>query len=80
MENWKDLKVNSEKMIMELTERRKKIELELNENQKNPEQIAISKGQNLQNLENTKKQNEELEIEMEDGSKLNIAEVGRIEN
>ena len=44
MENWKDLKLNSEKMILELTERRKKIEKELEENQKNPEKIAINKG------------------------------------
>ena len=65
LENWKDLKLNSEKMILELTERRKKSEKELEENQKNPEKIAINKGQNLQNLENTKKQNEELEIEIQ---------------
>ena len=65
LENWKDLKLNSEKMILELTERRKKLEKELEENQKNPEKIAINKGQNLQNLENTKKQNEELEIEIQ---------------
>ena len=64
LENWKDLKLNSEKMILELADRRKKISIELEENQKNPEKIAISKGQNLQNLENTKKQNEELEIEI----------------
>jgi chromosome segregation protein len=65
LENWKDLKLNSEKMILELRERIKKLELEIEENQKNPEQIAISKGQNIQNLENTKKQNEELEKEIE---------------
>tara|TARA_Y100000590_G_C15728849_1_gene1016288 strand:- start:96 stop:2537 length:2442 start_codon:yes stop_codon:yes gene_type:complete len=65
LENWKDLKLNSEKMILELNERKKKIATELEENQKNPEQIAINKGQNLQNLENTKKQNEELEIEIQ---------------
>tara|TARA_Y100000590_G_scaffold60278_1_gene64169 strand:+ start:11917 stop:14496 length:2580 start_codon:yes stop_codon:yes gene_type:complete len=65
LENWKDLKLNSEKMILELKERIKKLELEIEENQKNPEQIAISKGQNIQNLENTKKQNEELEKEIE---------------
>ena len=64
LENWKDLKLNSEKMILELTERRKKLNIELEENQKNPEKIAINKGQNLQNLENTKKQSEELEIEI----------------
>ena len=65
LENWKDLKLNSEKMIMELVERRKKIELELENNQKNPEQIAISKGQNIQNLENTKKNNEDLESQIQ---------------
>ena len=64
-ENWKDLKLNSEKMVLELNERRKKLSIELDENQKNPEKIAINKGQNLQNLENTKKQNEELEVEIE---------------
>ena len=64
LENWKDLKLNSEKMIMELTERRNKVEKELEENRKNPEKIAVNKGQNLQNLENTKKQNEELDIEI----------------
>ena len=31
---------------------------------KNPERIATSKGQNLQNLENTKKRNEEIENEL----------------
>ncbi|MDA9740611.1 AAA family ATPase [Pelagibacteraceae bacterium] len=65
LENWKDLKLNSEKMVLELNERRKKLDVELEENQKNPEKIAINKGQNLQNLENTKKQSEELEVEIE---------------
>ena len=65
LENWKDLKLNSEKMVLELSERRKKLNIELEENQKNPEKIAINKGQNLQNLENTKKQNEELIVEIE---------------
>ncbi len=65
LENWKDLKLNSEKMILKLSERIKKVELELEENQKNPELIGISKGQNIQNLENTKKQNEDLDKEIE---------------
>ena len=69
LENWKDLKLNSEKMVLELNERRKKLSIELEENQKNPEKIAINKGQNLQNLENTKKQSEELEAEIESAEK-----------
>ena len=55
LENWRNLKVNSEKMISELNDRTNKIKIEINENQKNPERIATSKGQNLQNLENIKK-------------------------
>ena len=34
------------------------------DNQKNPERIANSKGQNLQNLENTKRRNKEIENEL----------------
>ncbi len=69
LENWKDLKLNSEKMILELTDRRKKLSAELEESQKNPEKIAINKGQNLQNLENTKKQSEELESQISEAEK-----------
>jgi len=64
LENWSNLKSNSEKMNSELTERKNKLLLELSDNQKNPERIATSKGQNLQNLENTKKRNEEIENEL----------------
>jgi chromosome segregation protein len=63
-ENWRNLKSNSEKMISELSNRKNKIQLEISENQKNPERIATSKGQNLQNLENTKKRNEEIENDL----------------
>ena len=56
MENWKSLKVNSEKMVSDLQERKKKINYEMKENQRNPEIIATTKGQNIQNLENTKKE------------------------
>tara|TARA_B100001093_G_scaffold500970_1_gene552067 strand:- start:205 stop:2640 length:2436 start_codon:yes stop_codon:yes gene_type:complete len=64
LENWKSLKVNSEKMVNDLQERKRKINDEMRENQKNPEIIATTKGQNIQNLENTKKRNEELQEEL----------------
>ena len=64
LENWRNLKSNSEKMVSELNERKKKILSEIEENKKNPERIATSKGQNIQNLENTKKRNEEIELEL----------------
>ena len=69
LENWINLKSNSEKMISELSDRKKKLNLELIENQKNPERIATSKGQNLQNLENTKKRNQEIENELIEAEK-----------
>ena len=56
-------------MISELNDRSNKIKLEINENQKNPERIATSKGQNLQNLENIKKRNEEIENELIEAEK-----------
>jgi len=69
LENWINLKSNSEKMTSELSSRKNKLLLELNDNQKNPERIATSKGQNLQNLENTKKRNEEIENDLIDAEK-----------
>ena len=69
LENWGNLKANSEKMISELNDRKNKIKLEISENQKNPEKIATSKGQNLQNLENIKKRNEEIENELIEAEK-----------
>ena len=56
-------------MTSELAGRKNKLLLELSENQKNPERIATSKGQNLQNLENTKKRNEEIENELIEAEK-----------
>ena len=64
LENWINLKANSEKMMTELIARKNKIKAEIEENEKDPERIATSKGQNIQNLENTKKINEELEAEL----------------
>ncbi len=69
LENWRSLKINSEKMISELDNRKNKIRSEISENQKNPERIATSKGQNLQNLENIKKRNEEIESELVEAEK-----------
>ena len=81
MENWKNLKMNSEKMINNLLNRKTKISEEMQENQKNPEIIATTKGQNIQNLENTKKRGEELQEELRSAEErfnkinLNIKEI-----
>jgi len=64
LENWNSLKTNSDKMVKELNERKDKIKIEITENQKDPEKIATNKGQNIQNIENTKKRSEELTEEL----------------
>ena len=69
LENWRNLKLNSERMIAKLNERENKIKIELEENKRNPERIANSKGKNLQNLENTKKRNEEINQELTESEK-----------
>ncbi len=69
LENWKNLKINSDKMVAELNDRKEKIQIEINENQKNPQKIATQKGQNIQNLENTKKRNDELAEELVEAEK-----------
>ena len=43
LENWKNLKINSDKMIAELNDRKEKIQIEINENQRNPQKIATQK-------------------------------------
>ncbi len=64
LDNWKNLINNSKKMENELKERKQKILKEIEENKSDPEKIATTKGQNIQNLENTKKRSEELEDEL----------------
>ena len=60
-------------MIRELNERKEKLKNEISENQKNPEKIATTKGQNIQNIENTKKRSEELDSELNDAEeKFNL--------
>ena len=53
--------------------RKDKIVSEINENKKNPERIATTKGQNLQNLENIKRRNEEIENELVEAEKKHNA-------
>ena len=50
LENWKDLKVNSEKMILELSKRVEKVELELDENQKILNKSQLIKDKIFKNL------------------------------
>ena len=63
IQNWKNLNNSSEKMVIELKARKEKIIQNLNDLEKLPENIAIEKGQTLQNIKITEK--EKLQIEGE---------------
>ena len=63
IQNWKNLKFNSEKMSKELNERVDKIKNDLETITKLPEKIAIKKGQLMQNTSNT--ENEKINLSEE---------------
>ena len=69
LENWKSLKSNSEKMNVELQNRKNKLKIEIEDNEKNPEKIATNKGQIIQNLENTKRRSNEIDLELGEAEK-----------
>jgi len=63
IESWRNLLINSEKMIKELTDRKNKLLNQLNELEKQPESQAEKKGQiseNLRTSENEKNENENI--------------------
>jgi len=60
IQNWKNLKFNSEKMTKELNTRIDKIKIELDNISKLPETIAIKKGQLMQNIADTENKKQEL--------------------
>merc|ERR1712093_716378 len=74
IDSWKNLLNNSEKMSIELNERKNKQYLKLNELEKQPQTQAEKKGQISENLrisENEKNENEIL-IEQIDGRIINL--------
>ena len=60
IQNWKNLKFNSEKMSKELGTRMDKIKAELDNISKLPEIIAVKKGQLMQNISDTEIKKQEL--------------------
>jgi len=60
IQNWKNLKFNSEKMSKELGTRIDKIKIELENISKLPEIIAVKKGQLMQNISDTESKKQEL--------------------
>jgi len=66
IESWKNLLNNSEKMVIELNERKNKQNLKLNELEKQPQTQAEKKGQISENLRMSEKEKNENEILIED--------------
>ena len=64
IQNWKNLKFNSEKMSKELDIRIDKIKVELENISKLPETIAIKKGQLMQNIADSENKKQELANEL----------------
>jgi len=64
IQNWKNLKFNSKKMSKELHERVNKVKIDLGEVGKLPEQVAIKKGQLMQNTTDTESKKNELSDEL----------------
>ena len=65
IQNWKNLKFNSEKMSKELYSRIDKINIELNDISKIPEEMAIKKGQLMQNISDSEDKKKELTDELD---------------
>ena len=64
IQNWKNLKFNSEKMSNELTERINKVKIDLNKTSKLPEKTAEKKGMLIQNTSDTQNNKESLTNEL----------------
>ena len=76
IQNWKNLKFNSEKMSKELDDRINKVRTDLENIAKLPEQIAIKKGQLIQNTTNTESKKQELSDELA-GSEEEYQEINK---
>jgi chromosome segregation protein len=64
IQNWKNLKFNSEKMFKELNERESKVKIDLENILKLPEQVAEKKGRLMQNTSDTEIKKQELSDEL----------------
>ena len=64
IQNWKNLKFNSEKMAKELNERSDKVKIDLENIIKLPEVIAEKKGRIMQNTSDTESKKQELSAEL----------------
>jgi len=75
IQNWKNLRSNSEKMLSELNERMNKVKIDLEKIEKLPEKMAIKKGQLIQNTSNTENEkqsfSEQLVSSEEEYQKIN---------
>jgi len=71
IQNWKNLKFNSEKMFKELNERESKVKVDLENILKLPEQVAEKKGRLMQNTSDTEIKKQELTNELIEAEEKN---------
>ena len=64
IERWKNLNKSSEKMLIELNSRKDKIFKNLKVLEKQPQNLAVSKGQIIENIKSTEKEKTEIENEL----------------
>ena len=73
IQNWKNLSFNSEKMSKELHERMGRIKTDLKNIEKLPEEIAIQKGQLMQNSSNTENEKQSFSEELIEAEKTYLS-------
>ena len=73
IQNWKNLSFNSEKMSKELHERIGAIKTDLKNIEKLPEEIAIQKGQLMQNSSNTENEKQSFSEELINAEKTHLS-------
>ena len=71
IQNWMNLKFNSEKMFKELNERESKVKVDLENILKLPEQVAEKKGRLMQNTSDTEIKKQELSNELIEAEEKN---------
>ena len=70
IDRWQNLNSNSEKMLNELNSRKEKISNNLNQLEKQPQNLAISKGQTIENIKSTEKEKINIENELDKAEEI----------
>ena len=80
IERWKSLNLNSSKMISELNDRKEKILNDLKELKAQPQNIAVSKGQTIENIKSAEKEKINVESDLEKAEKIYLEHNNNLKN